>query len=247
MKTLLAIFTLATTCGTMSATAGPSVTACVYKYAGDVQLLEPGAAAWHSLESAVPLREGTRVKTGGGAICEILAGDGTFIYLYENSETVVETLRFDADAREYGFNFIRGRILWLAAKIKRKASRFEVRTPSAVCAVRGTDFSIAVSSADSDIGLFEGQLNIQSNGRETVLSAGSEALAGPDADMLVSPRFSALMKAEKRRYLKLKKYAENLRVKMAARDGFIDEFIRIRQKKLQDLEIRRREKLNKRK
>ncbi len=247
MKTLLVVFILGMTCGAVSAAGGSSATACVYKYAGDVQLLEPGAAAWHSLKSSVPLREGTRIRTGAGATCEVLAGDGTFINLYENSETVMETLRFDADTREYGFNFIKGRILWLAAKIKRKASRFKVRTPSAVCAVRGTDFSIAVSSAVSDIGLFEGQLDIQSNGRETVLSAGSEAMAGPDSDVTVSPRFSALMKAEKRRYLKLKKYAENIRSKMAVRDGFIDEFLQNRQKKLQDLEIRRLEKLNKRK
>ena len=247
MKTILFAFILAAAGGPVSAASGSSTTACIYKYAGNVQLQEPGAASWLTLTSAVPLKEGTRLKTGPGASCEILAGDGTFINLYENSETVIERLRLETDTRDYGFNFIKGRILWLAAKVKRKVSMFEIRTPSAVCAVRGTDFSMAVSSAASDIGLFEGQLDIKSNDEETVLSAGSEVLASPGAEVRVSPRFSALMEAEKRRYLKLKTHVDDLRKKLAARDGFIDEFIQGRQTKLQDLEKRRREKLNRRK
>ena len=248
MKNILTAFIVAAACGSISAAAagGPSATACVYKYAGEVRLLEPGEASWLTIDRAVPLKEGSRIKTGSGASCEILAGDGTFINLYENSETAVETLRLETDTRDYGFNFIKGRILWLAAKVRQKASRFEIRTPSAVCAVRGTDFSIVVSSAASDIGLFEGQLDIKSNGKETVLSAGSEALADTGAEVRVSPRFSALMEAEKRRYLKLRRHAEDLRKKLEARDGFIDEFLQSRQKKLQDLENRRREKLDKR-
>ena len=244
---ILSAFILAATCGPVNVAlaGGVPTTACVYRYAGDVQLLEPGATSWLTLKSAVPLKEGTRLKTGPGASCEILAVDGTFINLYENSDAAIETLKLGADTRDYGFNFIKGRILWLAAKIKRKASRFEIRTPSVVCAVRGTDFHITVSSAASDIGLFEGELDVKSNGNKTVLIAGSEALAGPGAAVRVRQRFSAVMEAEKRRYLKLKAHAESLRKDLAARDGFIDEYLGNRQKKLQDLESRRREKLNK--
>jgi hypothetical protein len=242
MKTMLTAFLLATACGTVNAAAA----ACVYKYTGDVRLMEPGGVSWLIVKGPVPLKEGTRITTGPGASCEILAGDGTFINLYENSETVVETLRLGTDTRDYVFNFIKGRILWLAAKLKHKVSRFEVRTPSAVCAVRGTDFSIDVSSAASEIGLFEGRLDITSNGKETALSAGSEVLTGPGAEALVSPRFSALMAAEKRRYLRLKKHVDDLRNKLAERDGFIENFLQERQNKLEDLENRRREKLNKR-
>ena len=249
MKTILALFILAAACGPLCAagTDVSSATACVYKYTGDVQIMEPGTGVWRALKSAVPLKEGSRLKTGPGASCEILAGDGTFINLSENSETAVETLRLEADMRDYCFNFIKGKIMWLAAKIKSKASKFQIRMPVAVCAVRGTDFSIMVSSSSSNIGLFEGQLDVTSNGKETVLAAGSEALAGPGADVQVSPRFSALMKAEQRRYLRVKKYADDLRKKLAERDGFIDGYIQGQQKKLQDLEKRRQEKLNKRK
>lgn len=232
--------------GATAAEGGASVTACVYQYKGDVRLLEPGGQSWLTLKSAVPLKEGSRLTTGPGAWCQILAGDGTFINIYENSETVVETLRLDKDGRDYGFNFIKGRILWMAAKLKRKLSKFKIRTPSAVCAVRGTDFTIDVTSATADIGLFEGQLSITSDGRETALSAGSEAVAGPASGVQVSDRLSKFMKAEQRRYLKLKKHADDLRLKLEARENFIGEFVQAQQKKLKDFEDRRQEKLDKR-
>ena len=160
---------------------------------------------------------------------------------------MVDTLRLGKDSRDYGFNFIKGRILWMAAKLKHKMSKFKIRTPSAVCAVRGTDFTIDVTSATADIGLFEGQLDITSEGRETTLSAGSEAVVEPGAGVQVSDRLSKFMKAEQRRYLKLKKHADNLRLKLEARENFIDEFVQAQQKKLKDFEDRRQEKLNNRK
>lgn len=228
------------------AAGSPSATACVYQYKGDVRLLPAGSQSWLTLKSAVPLKEGDRLKTGAGAWCQLLAGDGTFINIYENSETAVETLRLDKDGRDYGFNFIKGRILWMAAKLKHKMSKFEIRTPDAVCAVRGTDFSIDVTSAATDIGLFEGQLGITSDGRETALSSGSEAVAVPGSGVQVSDRLSKFMKAEQRRYLKLKKHADDLRLKLEARENFIGEFVQAQQKKLQAFEDRRQEKLNKR-
>jgi len=224
-----------------------SAAACVYQYKGDVQLLEAGSRSWRALKSAVSLKEGARLKTGSGAWCQVLAGDGTFINLDENSETVIETLRLKEDTRDYRFNFIKGRILWMAAKVKHKFSKFEIRMPSAVCAVRGTDFSIDVTSATSEIGLFEGQLDVSSNGKETALSAGSEAVAESGLEVRVSDRFSQLMEAEKHRYLKLRKRADELRLKLEGRENFINEFVQVQQKKLQDFETRRREKLNKHK
>jgi ferric-dicitrate binding protein FerR (iron transport regulator) len=135
----------------------------------------------------------------------------------------------------------------MAAKLKNVRSRFSIRTPSAVCAVRGTDFFIGVSSAATEIGLFEGQLDVQNGEKNAQLSAGNEAVAAPGSDVTVNAYFSRTMKAEQRRYLRLKKYTEDLRQKLAARDGFIDEFVKGQQEKLQEFENRRRDKLNRRK
>ena len=133
----------------------------------------------------------------------------------------------------------------MASKAKNKMSRFEIRTPSAVCAVRGTDFAIEASSASADIGLFEGRLEIESGGKTTLLPAGSEFVSESGSESKVQARFSRLMEEEKRRYLRLKKRAEELRARLEDREGYIDSFVRDQQNKLQDFEERRKKALKK--
>ncbi|MBI4801165.1 MAG: FecR domain-containing protein [Elusimicrobia bacterium] len=221
-------------------------TACVYEYKGPVLLLEPGSAVWQTLAKPAPLKEGSRVKTGAKGFCKILAGDGTLIDLDSNSETVVETLKLEKDGRNYVFNLIKGKIMWLIPKLKEKISRLEVKTPRAVCAVRGTSFTIVVSSDISNIGLFEGALDVTAAGKETSLNPGKEALVGADAEVKVSGRFSKFMQAEQRRYVKLQKYADTLRRKLAAREGYIDDFLNEQDKKLRAREKRIKDRLEKR-
>ncbi|OGS58904.1 MAG: hypothetical protein A3J79_11630 [Elusimicrobia bacterium RIFOXYB2_FULL_62_6] len=222
----------------------PAETACVYEYQGEVSLLEPGASGWRVLDGPAPLKEGSRVMTGAKSSCKLLAGDGTVIELGENSETAAGTLKLDKQERHYGFDLVKGRIMLLIPRLKEKLSKLEFRTPQAVCAIRGTGFSVLISSAASSIGLFEGALDIQSGGRETALLPGSEALAAAGGAVEVSGKFSKLMQAEQRRYLVLKKYAERLRRKLEAREDFIDGYLGEREKKLRERERRAKERLN---
>ncbi|MBU2574532.1 MAG: FecR family protein [Elusimicrobia bacterium] len=221
-------------------------TACVYEYSGEVFLLEPGSAVWQTLVKPTPLKEGSRVKTGPKGFCKILAGDGTLIDIDENSETVVETLKLEKASRDYSFNLIKGKIMWLFAKAKARLSKLVVKTPRAVCAVRGTSFTILVSSDTSEIGLFEGALDIKAGGKETALTPGKEALVGSDTEVKVNEQLSRFMRAEQRRYLKLQKYADTLRKKLAAREGYIDDFLKVQDKKLKAREERLKNRLEKR-
>ncbi|HOW88948.1 MAG TPA: FecR family protein [Elusimicrobiales bacterium] len=218
--------------------------ACVYQYGGDVRVMEPGSREWIRVEGIVPLREGCRVRTGRRSWCRLLAGDGTFVNMYEDSETVAETLKLDEQGRDCVFELVKGRVLWMVARLERVAAKFRVRTPSAVCAVRGTDFFIGVSSDSSRIAMFDGQVDVLEGGGETALPAGSEAVAGQEAGLAVSPALSPAMEAEKRRYLKLRKHVETLRRRLAAREISIEELLKARRGKLRKFEDRRREKLN---
>ena len=136
----------------------------------------------------------------------------------------------------------------MAARIKGKAkTRFAVRTPSAVCAVRGTDFAIILSTAgETSLGLFEGEVEVSNEaGGAKTLAAGEEASAGPGG-LTVEGRLSKLMKAEQKRYQKVKKRAEALRKRLAERGDFIDDYVAKQAEKLADFERRRQEKLKRR-
>jgi len=147
--------------------------------------------------------------------------------------------------RSYIFSFLAGKAMWLAAKFKTAvASKFEVRTPSAVCAVRGTAFTVAVSSQDTAVGLFEGNLAVAAGSESKEITQGSEATVSRGT-LAVQTRLSRLMEAENKRYGKLKNRVEELRKKLAERDDFIDSFLAAQDKKISDYEKRKAEKLGK--
>ena len=230
--------------------AGPLIggeTGCVYDLKGSVEILKSGGKAWEPALKGRPVAEGDAIKTGAGAWCEVLFKEGTFIKLEENSEAAAESLKATAEGRVFSFSFIRGKALWMAAKLKGKiVSKLSVRTPRAVCAVRGTDFSMVVStSGDTTVGLFEGKVALSGDKGEKELLAGGEAKADA-AGLTVESRLSAFMKKEEQRYSKVKNRVENLRKRLEERDAFIDDYINRQQKKLTDFDARREEKLKKR-
>ncbi|HCC48601.1 MAG TPA: hypothetical protein DEQ38_10885 [Elusimicrobia bacterium] len=239
MKKIILAFALS--CCPHAAYAGEA--GCLYNLKGTVEI-KAAAGQWAPALKGRPVAEGDAVRTGKGAWCEILFRDGSFIKMDAQSETAAEELKAGAQERVFSFSFLRGRALWLAGKVAPgKKSKFQVRTPSAVCAVRGTDFSVDVStSGETTVGLFEGRLAVSGAGAEKELAAGSEAYAA-SAGLAVSGRFSRLMAAEKKRYAKVRNRAQSLRKRLAEREDFIDDYIGRQRKKLSDFESRREEKL----
>lgn len=230
----------------MTAFAGEA--GCVYEYSGSAQVLKSGETSWRPAGKGAALSEGDRVRTGEKGWCEILFKDGTFVKLEAESETLIEELKIAPDSREVTFSLLRGRTLWMAAKLKAAIkSKFSVRTPSAVCAVRGTDFSVIVSTAGlTTLGLFEGKVALStSEGQEKELFSGNEASAD-NTGVTVQLGLSRAMQAEQKRYEKMKARIESLRKRLDGRNDFIDDYINRQQKKMTDFETRRAEKLKKR-
>ena len=241
------ILALALLCGALPAIAGE--TGCIYELMGTVEVSAPGGKEWRTAAKGRPVAEGDRIRTSAGSGCEILFKDGTFIKMDENADLSMEGLKASKQARTFSFSFLRGKALWMAAKLRGKVlSKFTVRTPSAVCAVRGTDFSILVSTAagETSIGLFDGKVAVSGAGTEKELLAGGEASASAGS-LTVEGRLSKLMKAEEKRYSRVKGRVEALRKRLKERDAFIDEYIGRQQKKISDYDARREQKLKGRK
>jgi len=229
-----------------AARAAAAETGCIYDLKGAVEVAKAGQPGGRA-GKGVPLSEGDSLKTGPGAWCEILFRDGTFIKLEENSETALVALKTSKEERTFSFSFLKGKALWMAARLKGTiSSKFQVRTPSAVCAVRGTDFSIAVSSAgETSVGLFEGKVAVSGSAGEKELLAGGEAFVS-SGEVAVQARLSRLMEKEKKRYGRVKGRVEALRKRLEERDGYIDEYINRQRKKVADFDARRKERVGKR-
>lgn len=122
---------------------------------GDVAIRPAGGGEESGAEADMPLEEGDTVVVGEGGSAEVALDGGSLITVRENSEFKLEK----TDKAESVFSLSLGSIL---AKIQKLGEqRLKVRTPTAVAAVRGTEFGVEVEGDDSHVGVFdEGKVEV---------------------------------------------------------------------------------------
>ncbi|MFA5140010.1 MAG: FecR family protein [Elusimicrobiota bacterium] len=135
---------------------------------GEVQARNTGSLLWNEVKSDAALAGGQEVKTGRGANVTIGFEDGSKVELGPKSSFVLE----EASSGEAAMKLNLGKMkAWVTSKLSR---RFRVRTPTAVCSVRGTEFGVSVApSGATSVDLFRGTLGVADNrGNELMLQEG---------------------------------------------------------------------------
>lgn len=88
------------------------------------------------------LSEGDRIRTSASTAELRLSPNGSIIKLSRNTEFRIESLSGGKSPDTNAFSLASGKLRTVAAK--KFGTAYEVRTPSAVCGVRGTDFGMEV-------------------------------------------------------------------------------------------------------
>ena len=135
-------------------------------FSGAVQVLPAPGRDWQRVqETPFQLDPGSRVKTGAGEYARIMFDDGSRVLLNSDSDLSVK-------AAEPANIEVELKVGTLMANVKKiLARRFAVRTPPAVCAVRGTYFHVSVAGdGRTEVRLYDGLLHITDlKGGETLL------------------------------------------------------------------------------
>lgn len=151
---------------------------------GEVMMKSVDTPDWVKVAGEVPLDPNDTVKTSADGLAELYLDDKGVISLNRNTELEVSSLDQDDSVFSLAFGS-------LVAKVKHFLSekqKFKVRTPSAVCAVRGTEFAVEYSqmSKESGVGVFdEGRVAVMQadesgeTGQEYLLEKNSEILFNP--------------------------------------------------------------------
>ncbi|MFW5768764.1 MAG: FecR family protein, partial [Spirochaetota bacterium] len=113
-------------------------------FTGDVFILEGGE--WWEAEIGETLTRDDGIKTEASSYCEIQFGETAVVRVQENTEISVRNIGLKAGEAQVGLEMKQGSVLSKVQKLS-GSDRFEVRTQTAVCGVRGTEFSVS-----SDIG-----------------------------------------------------------------------------------------------
>ena len=143
---------------------------------GRVEVRSGAAAAWLTVESKMKISDGAEIRTGKDSRAGVFFSDGSKFILDKNSLFSVD----GTSNKKTGFQLKLGRLK--AAVTGYFSSRFEVKTPSAVCAVRGTEFEIDVANdGATDMNVSEGLVEVNdSKGAMAVVSSEERIRVGMD-------------------------------------------------------------------
>lgn len=180
------------------------------------------------------LQEGSEIGTGPSSFATMLLDDGSRISLPSNSNVRIRRLRSYVlgGSLDYDFDIARGGIRSSVAKHKSPNDRYQVRTPKAVSAVRGTDFQSRYDpAAGSDFAeVVEGGLSVNpGSGAVRQLPAGNglavKASGGIITEALLAP--PSLQEPGKTQADKIVRFAADnsggVRYSIAADAGFIEQ------------------------
>ncbi|OGR41908.1 MAG: hypothetical protein A2X35_11405 [Elusimicrobia bacterium GWA2_61_42] len=161
----------------------PSVSGVVVYVAGDVQVKRSGERGYNEIKVNDMLYSGDGIKTGRASRAGIVTKGGAEVRLNENSNFEISP---QGKIREM-INLSVGQ-LW--TRMLHKMSKINVRTPSAVCAVRGTEADIEQRSILT-VKVYEGHVDVQNSLGKQSLKAGqmttvAGAAAAPDAPKKMS-------------------------------------------------------------
>lgn len=108
---------------------------------GDV-FVSTNGKDWQDADFDMEIKEGDQIKTEEESRCEIVLVDGTIVRMDENSIQQFEKVAPQNAAKKKSLFLFAGKVWINTRKILSKGESFRVRTNKAVCAIRGTIFSI---------------------------------------------------------------------------------------------------------
>lgn len=123
---------------------------------------------WSPIAQGYIVNAGEEIKTDKGGRAVLGFEDGSKVELAQDSQFTLEDSKPGNSSMKMGWGFMKA---WVAKAVKQ---RFTVRTPTAVCSVRGTEFGVTVGrDGASSIDLFKGLLAVgDKKGNEVLLNPG---------------------------------------------------------------------------
>lgn len=153
---------------------------------GSVDVRAGAKAAWRPVSEQETVAAGQEVRTHRGATAELRFPDGSRVQIGGFSIFALDKL----DSQESSFSLKIGKIR--AAFAGLLSSRISIRTPTAVCAVRGTVFDVGVDDKkETQVTMAEGVLEVKDNsGKQAVITSEETMRIGGNG--LERPRMLAL-------------------------------------------------------
>lgn len=158
---------------------GAANAATLQEVRGSVELIPPGIDTGSARKgvAGAPVRPGDVVRTGPDSWARVLLDDGSRVEVFSDSDLVVDRDPPSPGGKGNSLVLSVGRILSRVVPREQGGDPFRVVTPSTVCGIRGTVFTVAVArDGASRIGVEQGEVEVKGAGEVVALAPGRETL-----------------------------------------------------------------------
>jgi hypothetical protein len=145
---------------------------------GNVSIKMPKSSQWSQLHPNDVVIVGSSLKTGDESIVEILFEDGTLFQMRENSVVTVKAASKGALHLLRVIYLESGKIVSRVKAATGRDSRYEIKTPSAIAAARGTEYRVAVDQQQTTRAeMLHSRIDLSSMGTTVQLNEGEGSVA----------------------------------------------------------------------
>lgn len=168
------------------------ISGAITKFSGDVRITKEGTTTPRVSQLNDVLNEGDIIETGVDGMIEIKFDNGNAINMKPNSRLLISRLIVDATNGEFenSFELSMGKVRATVENLKGDSS-FQIKTPVAICGVRGT-IMVVETTAEESKAFFEGGFGfIKSviSGQEQKIGIGENSSAD-DKGNVSTPKFT---------------------------------------------------------
>lgn len=149
----------------------------------DVQVQSNSEGDWQAAAMNRELFVNDKIKTAAKSRLEITLNGGGKFRVAENTEVLLTKATIDGLKKDYGATVSKGQV-WVAAKAAfGEKKNVQVRTPTAVAAIRGTKYRAVAGDQESSILVYDGEVAV--NWANAPEQSQQGAQAGPPKEIQI--------------------------------------------------------------
>lgn len=171
---------------------------------GDNFLQHVGDTQWNPVQYYMPVFNKDRVKTGKQSRCEITFSNKKVMRIGENS--IVEIKADEAGTEKVEMS--RGRA-WISLFLPKGTSHLIVKTPTSVCAIRGTVYRLDSDSNKTEYRCYQGELEITPMKKDRSGLADTSIAVGPGEELILIMNFEQYKKQQEKEFRDYQKQQMN--------------------------------------
>lgn len=151
----------------------------------DVQVQSNSEGVWKAATMNHEVFVNDVIKTAGKSRVEITLNGGGKFRVGENSEVLLTKATITGLQKDFGATVTKGQV-WVAAKAAfGEKKNVQVRTPTAVAAIRGTKYRVVADTEESSVLVYEGEVDV--NWAQAADQSQQGAQAGQPTQIKIGP------------------------------------------------------------